>query len=119
MKRLSLIVLLLAGCATPSPSPHGIPNLAQVSPGVFRGGQPASFESWQWLQSRGVSNVVKLNLESEGSDIPARVLHMTVTAVPIPWNEQVFGPVPGGITNAVAAIKPGTFVHCEHGQDRT
>ncbi len=43
-----------------------------------------------------------------------------VVRVPIPTEEQLLGPVhPEQIREATAAIRPGTFVHCEHGQDRT
>ena len=53
---LLLVAGLVCGCATPSPAPmvHGLPNFAQVCPGVYRGGQPAN-EGWDYLYGVGVS----------------------------------------------------------------
>lgn len=115
-----LIYLLFCGCST-SPVTHGIPNFAQVEPGVWRGGQPTS-EGWAYLKSLGVTNVVKLNLESEGSDAQAKVLGMTVwqeglnlrqqlglETIPKDWFENII----------VALPAKGIYIHCEHGQDRT
>lgn len=121
MKKLVLVLLLaLVGCTTvPTYVDHGVPNLRQVSPGEYRGGQP-TVNGWVYLQSLGVSNVVKLNLESESSDAPARMLGMVVNYFPIDTLHQtVLKPSPVLVSNAVVLIKPGTYVHCEHGQDRT
>ena len=78
MKALYAILLGLAlvGCSTvPALVIHDIPNFSKVphAPGVYRGGQPKSSVGWAYLQSIGVSNVVKLNSVSEASDGDARV----------------------------------------------
>jgi protein tyrosine/serine phosphatase len=118
-----LFGLALPGCSTPpSAVQHDIPNFRPVleHPGVYRGGQPRSLSAWAYLQSLGVSNVVKLNLESEASDHEARALGMTVTYYPIDALHQVLlKPDRTAVSNAVAAIKPGTYVHCKLGRDRT
>ena len=41
------------------PPPPEAPNLAQVEPGVWRGGQPTE-QGWRDLRSLGITNVVKL-----------------------------------------------------------
>jgi hypothetical protein len=118
-----LISLALVGCSTaPKSVEHGIPNFRPVAAEarVYRGGQPQSLAAWAYLKSLGISNVVKLNLESEVSDADARAAGMTVSYFPINELHQ-FLLRPNGLTvsNAVAAIKPGTFVHCMEGHDRT
>ena len=117
------LLLALAGCSTvPTFVDHDIPNFRQVPghPGLYRGGQPKSPVGWAYLQSIGVSNVVKLNLESQASDSEARALGMTVNYYPIDTLHQVvLKPDGQTVSNAVAALTPGTFVHCKHGHDRT
>ena len=117
------LCLIAYGCGTsqPSPSPVGtpaIPNLRQFAPGEYRGGQPLTKADFVWLQSVGVSNVIKLNTPTEGTDsVPPG---MTVYQFPIDTMQQlVSGPDPVEMQMAVSLITPGTFVHCSHGQDRT
>lgn len=119
MKPYILIALLLTACACQKTTiTNGVPNLRQVGPGVWRGGQP-TYAGFEYLKSIGVSNVVKLNTESEGSDIPALVLKMNLYAFPITTGQQIVGPVSNQIMRAVSRIGPGSFVHCEHGVNRT
>jgi tyrosine-protein phosphatase SIW14 len=94
-------------------------NVRLVKPGVYRGGQPDD-AGWNWLKARGVTRVVKLNLESEGSDVAATALGMQPFYHPIPIVEQlVFRPKYDEVKAAVAAIQPNTYIHCTHGEDRT
>jgi len=67
-----------AGCAT-RPVANGVPNFAEVSAGIYRGGQPNE-QGWQFLRSLGVTNVVKLNREM--ADTPQD--GMTVYSIPLP-----------------------------------
>lgn len=103
-------------------NPTNIPNLDLVdtSLNLWRGGQPTS-DGFQWLYAQGVRHVVKLNEESEGTDVAAEALGMNVVYVPITLYQQVLEqPTKDQIERAVAAVgEYGTFVHCEHGQDRT
>ena len=117
--KYAFVLVALLGCATPA-AVNDIENLKPVSGhiAVYRGGQPDE-KGWALLQACGVSNVVKLNLEAE-SDAGARALGMTVNYFPIDIEHQaLLKPKLATITNAVNAIKPGTYIHCEHGQDRT
>ena len=97
-------------------STHGVPNLVQVHPGVWRGGQP-TVEAGRYLkQSLGVTNGVKLN---SGKDDYAEVVGMKITRIPIPFWQMMLGPTPAQINQARASITGGTYVHCSRGQDRT
>ncbi len=107
---------LVAGCVT-RPVVNGVPNFADVAPGIYRGGQPNE-QGWQFLRSLGVTNVVKLNREV--ADPPAD--GMNVYFIPLPpatiW--EVFEqPSSNDVWRAVQAMTlGGTYVHCEHGRDR-
>ena len=113
-------VLFIIGCARPATLPD-IPNFRAVdaTQTIYRGGQPNT-NGFIYLKSIGISNIVKLNVESEGSDRFVKTLGMHMVYVPINKTEQLLGPLPHWKVNlAYSGIKPGTYVHCEHGQDRT
>ena len=93
---------------------HYVPNLAQVVPGLYRGGQPKDADSWDFLRSLALTNVIKLNTEP-GDELSG----MTVQRFPITTPQQIWGPVKAQLEAALAAIVPGTFVHCELGENRT
>ena len=64
--------------------------------------------------------MVKLNTQDEASDKAAVTLGMKLNYFPIDTMQQLItGPDSAAMSNAVARIGPGTYVHCEHGQDRT
>lgn len=110
-------LLVLTSCCSPGRGP--IPNLAVVEPGsIWRGGQP-TIEGWRQLKALGVTNVIKLNTESEGSDAEAKRLGMRVVYVPITTWQQTFGPVSPQLRIGVTNIVPHTFIHCEFGKNRT
>lgn len=114
-----LMAALAAGCASTKMT-HGIPNFAVVKPGVYRGGQPKTKADWQYLKSLGVYNVIKLNLESEGSDEEAWNEGMVVYYVPVNiWQQLGFEKMPPNFSLGWQSNIGGTFIHCEHGEDRT
>jgi len=97
----------------------GIKNFAPVTIGIFRGAQPRD-DDWQQLVDLGITHVVKLNTAKEGSDEAAVQAGLIVDAYPINiWQQILLEPPESVVKAAVAALKPGTFVHCTHGQDRT
>jgi tyrosine-protein phosphatase SIW14 len=99
---------------------HMISNFLTVEPGIYRGGQPDDAGWNQLFTGEQINQVVKLNTEAEASDVAAEALGMSLTYKPIPLAEQIiFEPNYEAVQEAVAAITPGTFIHCEHGQDRT
>jgi tyrosine-protein phosphatase SIW14 len=98
---------------------HGIPNLFAVEQNILRGGQPND-DGWAYLKTQGVCCVIKLNTEEEGSDATAEKLGMQVFKYPIPWwRQMLWRPKQRDLLAAVALIASGTFIHCEHGEDRT
>jgi len=115
---LLLCAFALDGCVS-APVTRGIPNLAFIDYTIVRGGQP-TLEGWVWLRGIGITNVVKLNTEQEASDADAELLGMTIQKFPIDWHHQFFcEPDATLIWHACDAITPHTYIHCEHGQDRT
>lgn len=109
----AVLLILASGCAT-QPTKHGIPNFGVVSSKdrIFRGGQPTT-EGALWLLEAGVTNEVKLN-ESQGRCC------LNVQRFPITTANQIWGTALNNIVpRAAAAIRPGTFVHCSHGKNRT
>lgn len=110
MKTINLVFLavMLCSCAH-----DPLPNFHKVGPGIYRGGQPSA-EGWKTLRNAGVSNVVKLNV---AGSTPAgfQVVHFPIGCV-----DQTIGvPSQAKLRAAVDAIRPGTYVQCDHGQDRT
>jgi len=115
-------LLLVLGCQSSNVN-NGVPNLARLSPGVWRGGQPTA-EGWQYLRGQGVTNVIKLN---EGSDAYATNLGMTLIEWPINLKQQLglqrldhnYVWVSGQLRDCTnRGFDQGLFIHCEHGQDR-
>lgn len=124
MKSLILLVLLpllLLGCSTMKWS-HGVPNLATVSPGIYRGGQPTA-EGWQYLKDElHVTLVVKLNTDAEGSDAQSGITTIALPMPPSSFWSLLERPEASSVFQAVVAMGLSSgpvYVHCTHGQDRT
>lgn len=124
----SIFCLLLgAGCSSEKLT-HGIPNLAQVEPGLYRGGQPTA-EGWAWLKSQGVKWDIKLNTWDEAPEWKTfeegtnLLSNIWCDSEPIPLSEQLFGVNGYTIDSALQTMidhpGEGIYVHCQHGQDRT
>jgi hypothetical protein len=126
----------LVSCSTPAQRTtwdHGVPNLSCVSVerNVWRSGQPVGEPAWRYLSKLGITNVVKLNTEQEGSDAIGAALGMEIHHFPIDWVDQTVGKPSRALLEAVLeAITPGTLIHCGSdsrtpqeanagGQDRT
>ena len=97
-----------------------IPNFATVETGVYRGGQPTDAADWDMLERLGVNQVIKLNYDSEGSDEEWARRGHELFKLPESLAQQIITePSVPDILTAVAFVKPGTFIHCKHGEDRT
>lgn len=144
MKKILVILALLAVSAGNAFSKDLIVNFSQVNGGLFRGARLTSVEAVQYLKSIGVKNVINL----QGGDLNSRFGKI------IPWAE------PGERPEVIAAEKDAAtslgmgylhaplnslepitaeedkaidevlefmhdknnqpvFIHCEHGADRT
>ena len=98
-------------------------DVVDVERNILRGGQPTA-EQWVLLHQQGITTVLKLNKDSEGSDTPAELLGMTVVRIPISMKKELLGPVPIEQIKQFWAPRQqrptaNVYVHCEHGQDRT
>ncbi len=95
----------------------GVPNLREVSPRIYRGGQPTP-AGWQGLQALGVTRVIKLNPVSDGRDqlwAGTELIYAPISGV-----EQILTePELDTLRSLVRLVEPGTYVHCKHGEDRT
>jgi protein tyrosine phosphatase (PTP) superfamily phosphohydrolase (DUF442 family) len=114
-----LILIVAAPACRTTRLADGVPNFAVVDDGIYRSGQPTP-DGWKYLAAMGITNVIKLNPESDSSDAPARALGMAVYNQPISLYQLLFGPINARqLQSTVEEIKPGTLIHCQHGQDRT
>jgi hypothetical protein len=96
---------------------HNTPNLSQVQSApslLYRGGQPKDPTAWAYLRSLGLTKCIKLNTEP-GDELSG----MVVVRFPITTPDQIWGPVKEQLEGALTAIAPGTYVHCEIGENRT
>lgn len=131
---MTLLCLALGGCArVATVYDYGVPNLHEVSPGLWRSGQPTTVEQWRYLESIGVRYELKLNDFQEGDDSPAfstqvQVIYNSMQPVGdaniIDALTNTFrAPTHEQIADALSAIRAhkgqGVLVHCTHGQDRT
>jgi protein tyrosine/serine phosphatase len=95
-------------------------NFHEVASSIYRGGQPQTTEDWQSLLSYNISNVVKLNFVSEAIDLAPQGIDVKYHGMSPSTFLQIFDvPSLESVLSAVQDIKPGTYIHCEHGQDRT
>lgn len=108
---------LLSSCQSLHPTVHTIPNFDTVNARrkIFRGGQPLTAEGWAYLRDLGVRTVIKLNTESESTDVGARALHLKVVRLPITEHQQLTGE-PDFAPTVAAAVRRmsqgAVFVHC-------
>ncbi len=115
---------------SPTTTSHGVPNLVEVAPGLWRSGQPTT-EGWTYLKSIGVRHVVKLNFESEGTDADAVDLGLDVHLLGVEpvGDADIFDDVRNTFVRPdakklaeaerVIEAGDGVLVHCTHGQDRS
>lgn len=96
----------------------GIPNFGQVSPTLFRGGQPSA-DGIEALKQRGVDIVVNLREPDDREEAMVKKLGMQYVSIP------THCPFPKDEIYArflkVIREHPGrkVFVHCRLGKDRT
>jgi protein tyrosine/serine phosphatase len=131
MKYLTILLSLFIVSCSPTVYTHGIPNLVKVDSNLWRSGQPTALEQWQYLKSLGITQVVKLNFTTEGSDSAAKSIGMKVYILSIQpeGDKDLFDnitktfirPDPKRLDTIEQIVEAGggILVHCTHGQDRT
>jgi tyrosine-protein phosphatase SIW14 len=107
--------LLSAGREQPAPS---IPQFQQVTPELFRGGQPAP-EGFGFLKWRGIRTVINLREEHDERELVEK-LGMNYVYIPLDAWDRVPDQAIKRFFNVVndPASQP-VFVHCRRGADRT
>jgi protein-tyrosine phosphatase len=124
----ALLLLMLAGCS-PLVYTRGVPNLHQVEPGLWRGGEPTA-EGWRYLRDElGVCATVQLDQDAERPAGVEPPVGIAVIAIPMPpaTGVDVFlarQPRRADLVQAVLTMRGrsvscAVFVHCLHGEDRT
>lgn len=89
--------------------------------GIYRGPQPEQESDWLFLKIIGVTQIIKLNTELLNYEkAQCAKLGMELFYSPIPASEQILTePDLQSLRDVVGFIHAGTFIHCEHGEDRT
>ena len=133
-----LSMLVFVSCAT-NRYTHGIPNLVQVRPDVWRSGQPTTIEQWTYLRSLGIRHSIKLDFESEGTDDLANLSGIEVHPVGIEPRTNSDGLIDAlvdvferpaqdrmveikRLVNEIGKTQVasgGWLIHCKNGHDRT
>jgi len=119
----------LTGCREVAPqsaqsqiAPRGIANFGQVSPTLFRGGQPSA-EGYRELKQMGVEVVVSFRHERgenslERREVEAQGMHF----VSLPWHAWEI-PADDDVRRFLGLLATNqntkVFVHCQQGRDRT
>lgn len=129
-----LLGIALPGAAQTSPSDtappapgkklkvEGLPNLGQVTPTLFRGGQPKK-EGYAELKAMGIELVVNLRDNEDEIAKERRLVEQAgMRFVSIPWNAWQ-DPKDGQVVEFLELVRanPGRkiFVHCKAGKERT
>lgn len=88
---------------------------------IYRGGQPQVPDDFKWLENAGVTRIIKLNPKRFTLEQEMTISNgIEIMYCPISTIEQILTePDLDSLQAAVAFINLGTFIHCEHGQDRT
>ena len=97
----------------------GLPNFGEVSPQLYRGGQPG-VDGFKTLKSMGVTIVVDMRSGHNEHEKEA-VTNLGMQYVSIPWHCPIPRDEPFAKFLKVIQDNPGRkiFVHCRLGDDRT
>ena len=108
--------------AVSEPDGNGIPNFAEIQPGLTRGGQPSE-EGIRFLRDHGYRTVVSFRSDSPDRD---DVIRSGMDYVEIPLHAGIFGakdPTEEQVRQFLAVVtdpaRRPVFIHCLRGKDRT
>ena len=104
------------------PGPRGIFNFGQVTPALFRGGQPTS-DGYRELKQMGVEIVVSFRHERGENSLERRAVEaLGMRFVSLPWHAwdtPADDEVSRFFALLVANRQSKIYVHCQQGRDRT
>jgi tyrosine-protein phosphatase SIW14 len=111
-----------APAAAALPSLHGITNFGQVTPVLFRGGQPTS-EGYRELKQMGIDTVVSFRHEKGENTLERRTVEgLGMKFVNLPWHAWD-DPTDQQVSQFFALLSSSphgkVYVHCQQGRDRT
>ncbi len=118
-----------AGCSTiavpaaaSQPALRGLANFGQVTPLLFRGGQPTS-EGYRELKQMGVDTVISFRHEKGENTLERRAVEaLGMRFVNLPWrawDNPTDDEVGRFFTLLAASPQRKVYVHCQQGRDRT
>jgi len=104
------------------PGTRGLANFGQVSPSLFRGGQPTT-EGYRELKQMGFDTVISFRYEKGENSIEGRALEgLGMRFVNMPWHAWD-KPTDEEVRQFFALLSADrhgkVFVHCQQGRDRT
>jgi len=109
--------------ATPATSSlRGITNFGQVTPALYRGGQPTS-EGYRELKQMGIDTVVSFRHEKGENTLELRAVEaLGMRFVSLPWNAWD-DPTDQQVSQFLGLLgankRSKVYVHCQQGRDRT
>lgn len=120
---LSALVLVLHHApdevAKKLPQPHpiqGIENVWQISPELYSGGEPGSFEGLAKLKAMGIRSIV--TVDGAAPDIEnARKLGLRYVHIPFGY-DTVPGPAQLLLVRSFKELPKPIYIHCHHGKHR-
>lgn len=108
--------------AMPQPGPRGIINFGQVTPVLFRGGQPTS-EGYRELKQMGIETVISFRHEKGENTLERRAVEaLGMRFVNLPWHtwdKPADAEISQFFTLLAARPRAKVFIHCQQGRDRT
>jgi len=103
------------------PRPRGIDNFGQVSPALFRGGQPTS-DGYRELKQMGVEVVVSFRHETGENSLERRAVEaLGMRFVSMPWHAwdtPTDDQVDRFFVLLAANRQAKIYIHCQQGRDR-
>jgi len=99
----------------------GLPNFAEVAPGIYRGAAPTP-EGWARLHQMGIRTEIDLRIEKRGrAEAEAEAAHYGISRIHLPLGREA--PTKKQVATFLAALdnpaQRPVFIHCQHGADRT
>jgi protein tyrosine/serine phosphatase len=120
----SLLILSLTACVTmASAASSAAIEIAEVSPGIYRGPAPYSASDYGQLQALGIKTVLDVRkfrrrrLEDECRRVKA--CGMTYKLVPVAFRPQRDGSAECALRALTDARLRPIYIHCELGRDRS
>ena len=124
LRDCGLALVIVAGaasfgfCDSIQNAPDSIPRFHQVSPGIYRGGQPKP-EGFEWLKRQGFKTIINLRREHDERKQIA-TLGLNYVYLPLDARDEI--PMNTLQTFLDALTDPArqpVYVHCQRGADRT